>query len=259
MKLWLNTKLECPDDHSFPFEVYVFKWMTSDNKFSKLLRAYEANYLINFKDEDNPTKIQVFDEAIFSNDEKKVEKEIVFKENIRLTTSIDFKNVISIFLEDNTIKIRDYNFIYPDTLTNYFNFYQNTLNELKVVKDCSNYKEAKDILRYVQEEIPKKFQNFLQGSQNRFIQYEHIKNGNESELVAKIIEDIAPILQDLLFLNYYLYLFEIEEGLLICPSCKKWNPVIKTIPRIFPKSIARQQIDFEFQKRWKNLFPTNVI
>jgi uncharacterized protein YbaR (Trm112 family) len=52
---------------------------------------------------------------------------------------------------------------------------------------------------------------------------------------------------------------EIEEGLIICPQCKRWFPIIKTIPRIYPQNMKREELDLQFLEKWKKNYPNDVI
>ncbi|MCP4760469.1 MAG: hypothetical protein GY870_01730 [archaeon] len=82
---------------------------------------------------------------------------------------------------------------------------------------------------------------------------------DEEKQYSKIIEILNPIFQDLLLLNYYFFLMEIDEGILVCPKCKRWFPIIKTIPRLMPKNMKKTDLDINFKEKWVKKIPSDVI
>jgi uncharacterized protein YbaR (Trm112 family) len=56
---------------------------------------------------------------------------------------------------------------------------------------------------------------------------------------------------DLNFLNAYKQRVEVEEGLLRCPQCKRWYPIVETIPQMLPDNLRHQKKDLEFLSKWQ--------
>ncbi len=52
---------------------------------------------------------------------------------------------------------------------------------------------------------------------------------------------------------------EIEEGLLTCPGCGRWYPIIEAIPHMLPDELREEQEDREFLSRWKGEIPDSVL
>ncbi|MBD3352835.1 MAG: hypothetical protein GF364_15220 [Candidatus Lokiarchaeota archaeon] len=155
------------------------------------------------------------------------------------------------------VKIKDYNKVEPVKISGYIQYYLDVLKELNVTEDKSKNQSAIKLMRLAKTDISEN----LKGFKNKISEenYLNLKDVDENEIVGRVLDDFKPVLQDLLLLNYYLFLVEIESGLLICPECRRWFPIIKTIPRLFPKTMDRQEIDMEFQKKWVDLFPNNVV
>uniref|UniRef100_A0A7J3V0V5 Trm112 family protein n=1 Tax=Candidatus Methanosuratincola petrocarbonis (ex Vanwonterghem et al. 2016) TaxID=1867261 RepID=A0A7J3V0V5_9CREN len=52
---------------------------------------------------------------------------------------------------------------------------------------------------------------------------------------------------------------EIEEGALICGSCKRWYPIIETIPHMLPDEMRKAEEDLGFMEKWKGKLPTDIV
>ena len=47
--------------------------------------------------------------------------------------------------------------------------------------------------------------------------------------------------------------YEIVDGLLYCPNCKRWYPIIDEIPRMLPEE------DLSFMKKYKDKIPKEIL
>ncbi|MBN2157331.1 MAG: hypothetical protein JW776_14900 [Candidatus Lokiarchaeota archaeon] len=228
MKIWLNCSLACPEDASYPFELIIFKWENKEEKFRQLLDGYKKDLLLNLRNEESPLDIH-FD---VPNSEFK-------KEEDNLIILSELKRGKVVFYDTNVIHL--------STLSEYLEWYLKFLAELSDLSDKTTYKSAKDCLDLTRTVIYEKIRTY----------YDKISSIDTKKEDG--YELIQPIFQDLLFLNYYFTYMEIDEGLLICPKCKRWYPIIKTIPRIYPKSMKREPMDTDFQKKWREFYPDDVI
>jgi uncharacterized protein YbaR (Trm112 family) len=52
---------------------------------------------------------------------------------------------------------------------------------------------------------------------------------------------------------------EIVDGLLFCPSCKRWYPIEEEIPRMLPDELRKREEDIGFLKKFENLVPKEVL
>ena len=50
----------------------------------------------------------------------------------------------------------------------------------------------------------------------------------------------------------------ITEGLIICPVCQRWYPIIDEIPHMLPDEL-RAMDDLQFMKKWKSKFPEKIL
>jgi uncharacterized protein YbaR (Trm112 family) len=261
MKIWLNSILACPDDKAYPLKLKIFEWNTLEDIFAKLVRAYSNKYLINFKNEKDLREINVFDkENACQADYKPKDANIVHNENKRLTLDMDFPNIISIFIENRILKVKDFNVVTPVSIKEYFKSYSNFLKEFQEItdeSDESNNKHANKLYAIVKNEVSQKILHFI--NNESLSEYDNIKDSDEKLIVNSLMEKIQPIFQELLLLNYYFFIMEINEALLICPKCKRWYPVIQSIPRLFPKTMARQEMDIAFKEKWMSKYPKDAI
>ncbi|MHA1727131.1 MAG: Trm112 family protein [Promethearchaeota archaeon] len=251
MKLWLNHILACPDDKKFPLKLDIFKWDTPKDDFDKLLKSYQTKTLINFKDPKNPLEIQKYKNK--NNIEIKIEQETVHNENKRLINKGISFNVIKIIMKNGKGLIYDYNKVNPVSIEEYFKYYIDVLDEFKGVNDKSENKTAKMIYNLTKNSVKETLNNFYDKFGSNDIKNRPFKEKTE------IYNFLKPVFQELLFLNYYFFLMEIEEGILICPTCKHWFSIINTIPRLFPKHMERDELDINFKQTWSNKFPDDVV
>ncbi|PVU74656.1 hypothetical protein DDW13_06510 [Acidianus hospitalis] len=53
--------------------------------------------------------------------------------------------------------------------------------------------------------------------------------------------------------------YEIEEGVLYCPECKRWYPIIDEIPRMLPDKLRKKEEDLKFLEKSKDKIPSYII
>jgi uncharacterized protein YbaR (Trm112 family) len=52
---------------------------------------------------------------------------------------------------------------------------------------------------------------------------------------------------------------EIEEGMIVCPSCSRWFPIREEIPEMLPDELRKENEDLPFLKKWKDRVPANIL
>jgi uncharacterized protein YbaR (Trm112 family) len=236
MKIWLNHTLACPNDASYPLKLSIFQWESQKEKFRKLLDGFCSKKLYNFRNEESPLEIYTL--------ESSHENDIVQKNIEQLTEETGIIHLVEI---DDKIYLFDANIIDPVSLHVYARMYLDMLEEFALIFDRSTKKLENDVFHVVTHTLYSEMRTFL---------------GESTKILndRKQIEDfLRPRMQDLLYLNIFLTYFEIEEGLLVCSNCKRWYPIIKTIPRIYPKTMKREEMDHEFLKKWREYYPDDVI
>jgi uncharacterized protein YbaR (Trm112 family) len=52
---------------------------------------------------------------------------------------------------------------------------------------------------------------------------------------------------------------EIVEGLIICPKCNRWFPIIDEIPHMLPDELREAKEDLAFLEKWRSRVPKKVL
>lgn len=52
---------------------------------------------------------------------------------------------------------------------------------------------------------------------------------------------------------------EIEEGVIICPKCSRWYPVLVGVPHMLPDEMRDKNQDLTFLEKWREKIPLNVL
>jgi len=86
-----------------------------------------------------------------------------------------------------------------------------------------------------------------------------IKNIKIEEDFKKQLDFFERIKFFIYLANWYLFVAEIEEGIMICNKCKRWYPIIETIPQMWPDEIRHEKTDTDFLKKWKILIDIQIL
>ncbi len=52
---------------------------------------------------------------------------------------------------------------------------------------------------------------------------------------------------------------EVAEGLLRCPKCGRWYPIIDEIPHMLPDDLREEKEDTDFLRKWNAKIPVEVL
>jgi uncharacterized protein YbaR (Trm112 family) len=52
---------------------------------------------------------------------------------------------------------------------------------------------------------------------------------------------------------------EIVSGLLTCPKCNRWYPIIDEIPHMLPDDLREEREDLAFLRRWQEKIPKKTL
>ncbi len=52
---------------------------------------------------------------------------------------------------------------------------------------------------------------------------------------------------------------EIRSGIITCPKCNRWYPIIDEIPHMLPDDLREQTEDIAFLEKWKENIPSKVL
>ncbi len=154
----------------------------------------------------------------------------IFKQ--RDISKITQENVIRIEKKEHDTLIKDDVIIEANKIENYLRLILKSIDEFDYIYDRSSNELSKDCMTMIQNEIKKAIQNFL-------------NNLNPVQ--------ISEIIPELFFLNKIKVNIEIESGVLFCPKCKRWFPIIETIPQMLPDEFRKEEEELKFLKTIRNL------
>ena len=52
---------------------------------------------------------------------------------------------------------------------------------------------------------------------------------------------------------------EIVTGIITCPKCDRWYPIIDEIPHMLPDDLRERNEDLSFLQQWKDKIPPRTI
>lgn len=52
---------------------------------------------------------------------------------------------------------------------------------------------------------------------------------------------------------------EIVEGLIVCPACNRWYPIVDEIPSMLPDELRSSEEDLSLLKKWKEKVPKRIL
>ena len=73
------------------------------------------------------------------------------------------------------------------------------------------------------------------------------------------MDQIDDILPELYLINKLKIEIEIETGLLFCEKCKRWFPIIETIPQMLPDEYRDKENEINFLQTNKNLLDVEFL
>ncbi len=173
------------------------------------------------------------------------------------TTDDDFKEILTIYEERDIDRIKDENIIEiqeekgkfylkdeivieKSALDNYLNSIISSIEEVENLRDKSTLELSKRCFSILRGELKNKIAMFADISSNN-------------------IEKIESIYPELYFLNKIKTETEIKTGLLFCTECKRWYPIIDTIPQMLPDEYRDEKADIEFLKTNKDLLDSTFF
>ncbi|MFX0080236.1 MAG: Trm112 family protein [Candidatus Hodarchaeota archaeon] len=146
--------------------------------------------------------------------------------------SIKEEKLIEVSQEKDFFLIKDNITIEKTPLKTYLGMIISSINELDNIFDKTENTYSKKSFNIIKKEIKYKITEF-----------EKKNNFNN-------VENIFP---EIYFLNKLKVETEIESGLLFCDKCKRWYPIIDTIPQMLPDQFRDKKKEMDFLKIHKNL------
>ncbi|MFX1496623.1 MAG: Trm112 family protein [Promethearchaeota archaeon] len=155
--------------------------------------------------------------------------------NVYKLRDVDFikkEEIIKIYKEGESIYINDGIVLEKSSLNEYMELILSSIDEFNFIHDNSTNQLSELCFNLIKNEVKK---NLMEYSKN---------------LGADQIENLTP---ELFFINKIKLEVEIDSGLLLCPKCKRWFPIIDTIPQMLPDEYRNKNQELEFLKTNKNL------
>ncbi len=242
MKLWLLELLACPIDKHFPLKLTILQWQGEKSDVFLPPEAPDSAKI----DSENPQ------DSTKSGSESHVQEDLIQKliqayHNQELLPQDFTKSNIQLEQhEENGLQISDLLQIKPQAIGQYLDHILTMIPELEDVQDVSTW-AGTEALSLIKQEIRAQIQSHATKLQKETI---------PKEITPKEFWDrvLSPIANALEFLNQFKYLFEIQEGVMVCPKCHRWYPIFETIPQMLPDEVRPKASDHAFQDRWQEKF-----
>lgn len=186
------------------------------------------------KDKYFPLDLYIFS---FETSEEKF-KEIITCYEERDINNIRAEKIIKIQEEKGIIFIKDDIVLEKSSINNYLNLILSSIEEFEAIHDRTPFKASKRCINIIREEARR---NII-----KFIDINEFKN-------------LETILPELYLLNKIKTEIEIDTGLLFCKECKRWYPIIETIPQMLPDEYRNENTEIEFLKTNKDLLDSSFF
>ncbi|MHA1508409.1 MAG: Trm112 family protein [Promethearchaeota archaeon] len=165
-------------------------------------------------------------------------KEIIETYEKRDIISIKNEDIIVIEQANQEIFLKDEIVIQKSRIDVYIKTIISSINEVDIMRDKSSFELSKKCIHLIQNDIKQKIKTY------------------SNNLTDQSIDSILP---ELYFLNKFKTEIEIESGLLFCPKCKRWFPIIETIPQMLPDEYRDKEADILFLKTNKDLLDNTFL
>lgn len=167
----------------------------------------------------------------FETDEN-IFKEILEAYDKRDIISIKKESIIEIEQKNEELLLKDEIVIEKSNFSIYINAIISSIKEVDNISDKSSFELSKRCIHIIQNDIKQKIKTFSNNLTNEYID---------------------TILPELYLLNKFKTEIEIEKGILFCSQCKRWFPIIETIPQMLPDEYRDEEADILFLKTNKDL------
>jgi len=175
-----------------------------------------------------PLKLYIFS---FENETEEFQSIITIYTN-RDISLIKKEKIIEISQEDNELFLKDKIIIEKSRLKTYLDLTTSSLTEFENVFDKTTNNLSKKCFEILNNEVKLRIVEF----------------SNNPDF-----DQLDSILPELYFINKIKLEIEIETGILFCSKCKRWYPIINTIPQMLPDKYRDQKKEIDFLENHKNL------
>ena len=179
-------------------------------------------------DKNFPLKLYIFS---YETSNEKI-RSILEIPNHSNSNTLKSENIVIISQENGKVSVQDDIILEKTPLVSYLNLIKSSLEELENIQDLSEMESSKMLLEKMRTDFYTKLKKSI------------------SNLPKNDLDEILP---ELVMINKFKFEIEIETGILFCPECKRWYPIIDTIPQMLPDEYRDEQAEIEFLKTNKNL------
>jgi uncharacterized protein YbaR (Trm112 family) len=151
---------------------------------------------------------------------------------------IKSENIIEIHEEKGNIYLKDDIIIKKSSLDDYLKDIISTIEEINNLYDKSPFELSKRCFNIIRKDVRAKIIKFAESTD---------------------FEKIETIYPELYLVNKIKTETEIQTGLLFCKECKRWYPIIETIPQMLPDEYRNEKEEIEFLKTNKDLLDSTFF
>ncbi|MFX0075256.1 MAG: Trm112 family protein [Candidatus Hermodarchaeota archaeon] len=159
-------------------------------------------------------------------------KEIMNVYEERDLNRITSESIIEIQEEEGILYLKDDILIERSSIDDYLKGIISTIEEVRNLHDKSPSELSKRCFNIIRTDVRTKVIKFTES--NNF-------------------ERLETIIPELYLVNKIKTETEISTGLLFCVKCKRWYPIIETIPQMLPDEYRNEEVEIEFLKTNKDL------
>jgi uncharacterized protein YbaR (Trm112 family) len=175
-----------------------------------------------------PLNLYIFS---FANTQEKFES-LIDIYNRRDLDFIKEEKIIETYVEDNEFFLKDNIIIEKTKLKPYLEILKSSLDEFENVFDRTSNQLSKKCINLMNSDVKLRINKFYENP------------------ISSKLENIIP---ELYFINKIKLEFEIKSGILFCSECKRWYPIVDTIPQMLPDKYRDKKKEIKFLENHKNL------
>ncbi|MFX1451439.1 MAG: Trm112 family protein [Promethearchaeota archaeon] len=155
--------------------------------------------------------------------------------DIYIRRDLDFikeEKIIETYIEDNEFFLKDNIIIEKMKLIPYLEILKSSLDEFENVYDRTSNLLSKKCVNLMKSDVKLRINKFYENP------------------ISSKLENIIP---ELFFINKIKLELEIKSGILFCSECKRWYPIVDTIPQMLPDKYRDKKKEIKFLENHKNL------
>ncbi|MBD3187724.1 hypothetical protein GF325_12890 [Candidatus Bathyarchaeota archaeon] len=223
MKPWLMELLACPIDKHYPLHVIIFE-IENSSEITDIL-----------KDQRRMSKDLSF---FLMNMEDRLDGDFDDEEKHEIPA------IVNSYMDGGVLQVQDTLSIKPLPINEYLDLITGSIRELEPLENKSHAVITTTMNQL--SDLGTKIQEYLNdmGDKGETKQHEGF---------------IDSIKDDLVLLNWFKQVFEIQTGIMQCPECNRWYPIRKTIPQMLPDSLRKRDEEIAFLETWSDYLDDSYL